>query len=157
MTTTPVVQQPVTGQDINVAARATRRLLEGLLAEAGTSFPTSATLNTLVARGPSVPKEHLVRELGAGLDVDSSTVLALLRHLKTRGLVRETRPGGEATPLHIELTPAGEAEHRRLRTIVGAATAELYSGFDADDLATARRVLVTVTERAAAQLARGAD
>ena len=94
-----------------------------------------------------------MRELGAGLDVDSSTVLALLRHLQSRGLVRETRPAGEATegtPVHVELTPDGEAEHRRLRTIVGAAAAELYSGFDADELATTRRVLVTVTERVAA-------
>ena len=52
----------------------------------------------------------------------------------------------------MELIPTGEAEHQRLTAIVGKATAQLYSGFDAEDLATTRRVLVTVTERVSAQL-----
>jgi DNA-binding MarR family transcriptional regulator len=156
-TPTTATAQPVTGQDINLAAQAVGRLRDGLLAEAGTSFPTSAALNTIVTRGPSVPRESLMRELGSGLDVDASTVQVLLRALQARGLIRQTRPAGEGTAVHIELTPDGEAEHRRLGAIVGAAVAELYGGIDADDLATTRRVLVTVTERVSAQLRLSAD
>jgi hypothetical protein len=57
--------QPVTGQDIAVAAKATRTLLDMLLAEAGTSFAPFATLNTVAVRGPSVSRADLLRSLGA--------------------------------------------------------------------------------------------
>lgn len=148
--TTPTATQPVNGQDINVAARAVRTLLDDLLAAEGTSFAPSATLNFIATRGPSIPREVLVRDLGAGLDVDPSTVLALLRHLQARGLVRQSTAV-------VELTAAGETEQRRLQALVAAATTELYRGFDPVDLATTRRVLVTVTERVATQMAQSSS
>jgi DNA-binding MarR family transcriptional regulator len=152
MTTTITTAPPVTGQDINVAARATRKLLDVLLAEAGTSFAPFVTLNAVATRGPSVSRVELVRVLGPGLDVDGSTILALLQHLQSRGFVRQTRSSGDETAVQVELTPDGETEYRRLQKIVGAATSELYGGLDPDDLATTRRVLVTVTERVPALL-----
>jgi DNA-binding MarR family transcriptional regulator len=144
--------QPVTGQDINVAARAVRRLLDVLLAEAGTSFPPFATLNTLALRGPSVARDPFVRELATGLQADEATVRAILRELQSRGLVRQTSPLDEPAAVRVELTAEGEAEQRRLGALAQAATRQLYSGIDADDLATTRRVLVTVTERVTTQL-----
>jgi DNA-binding MarR family transcriptional regulator len=155
--TQPPFAPPVTGQDINVAARATRSLLDVVLGEAGTSFAPFATLNVIATRGPAVARAEVVRQVGYGLDVDSSTVLGLLHQLQSRGLVRQTRPGAEEAPVQVELTPEGQAEHRRLTTLVGAATAELYRDFDPDDLATTRRVLVAVSERASAQRRPTAD
>lgn len=146
------VGQPVNGQDINLAARATRNLLKVLLAEQGTSFPPFATMNQIVSLGLSIDRDELVRRLGVAFQVDGATVLAILHGLQARGLVRQTTsPGGDAT-VRVQLTPEGEAEHKRLSTLVAGVTAQLYRGFDAGDLATTRRVLVALTERASAQV-----
>jgi DNA-binding MarR family transcriptional regulator len=137
--------QPVSGQDINLAARASRQALDVLLAEQGTSFAPCATLNTIVALGASLDREALVRHLGAGLDVDAATVRAVLHGLQARRLVA-------LSDEHYVLTAEGKAEHQRLSQPVAALTAELYGGLDADELAATRRVLVALTERASAHV-----
>ena len=149
--TTTIAAPPFTGQDINVAARAVRRLIDVLLAEAGTSFFPFAILNVIDGSGPSVELTALTKRLGTGLDVDESTVLAWLRQLESLGLIRQSRRDGEQRVL-VELTAEGVAEQRRLSTIGGQATAQLQSGFSADELATTRRVLTTLSERAAVLL-----
>ena len=67
------------------------------------------------------------------------------------GLIRRIAAPGEQRAL-VELTPEGVAEQRRLSTIGGQATAQLQSGFSAEELATTRRVLTTMSERAAVLL-----
>ena len=146
------IAQPVTGQDINLAARATRQVLEVLLAEQGTSFTPFAALNQIVVLGPSVDRDGLVRRLGSAFALDDASVPAILHGLQARGLVHQTTSSGAAASAQVELTAAGEDEHQRLTRLVAGLTAELYRGFDADDLATTRRVLVAVTERATAQI-----
>jgi DNA-binding MarR family transcriptional regulator len=143
------VGQPVTGQDINMAARAARTALDVVLAEQGTSFPPLAMLNTIVSRGNAMDRDALIAQLASGLVVNAETVLIVLHGLETRGLVRTI---GDETP-RVELTPAGNAEHGRLTSIVGELTRALYAGFDAEDLAVTRRVLVTLTDRADAHVA----
>ena len=135
--------------DINMAARATRKALDVVLAEQGTSFPPLATLNTLVSRGGELERGTLIAQLARGLDVNSDTVQTLLHGLETRGLVRDGAHGAAS----VELTPEGQAEHRRLTAIVGGLTGALYAGFDADELALTRRVLVALSERADAHVA----
>jgi DNA-binding MarR family transcriptional regulator len=54
----------------------------------------------------------------------------------------------------VELTPAGRDLHRRVSAGIAAVTPELYGGIPQEDLATAHRVLRTVTARANAYLAR---
>ena len=141
--------QPVNGQDINMAARATRKALDVVLAEQGTSFPPLGMLNTLVAEGGVMDRDTLIARLARGLDVNQDTVLTVLHGLDTRGLLEAT---DEVTP-RIRLTPEGRAEHRRLTAIVGGLTSVLYAGFDAEELAVTRRVLVTLTERSDAHVA----
>ncbi len=138
------VGQPVTGQDINMAARATRQALEVVLAEQGTAFPPLAMLNTLVSRGGAVDHAALVAQLARGLDVNAESVRTVLHGLETRGLVRMSSDAAS----RVQLTPEGQAEHRRLSAIISELTDALYAGFDADELAVTRRVLVTLTERA---------
>jgi DNA-binding MarR family transcriptional regulator len=137
---------PVTGQDINLAARATRKALEILLAEQGTSFPPLATMNVIVSRGGSLDREALVRTLANAMDVDPQTIETVIHGLEARGLVKQTGA-------HYELTPEGSAEHRRISAITAELTARLYRDFEPEDLAVTRRVLVTLTERAEAHVA----
>ena len=141
--------QPVNGQDINMAARATRKALDVVLAEQATSFPPLALLNTLAARGGVIDHASLIAQLARGLDVNPETVLTVLHGLETRGLVTV----GVGEPTQVQLTPEGQAEHRRLSAITARLTDALYAGFDADELAVTRRVLVTLTERADAHVA----
>jgi DNA-binding MarR family transcriptional regulator len=144
------VAQPVNGQDIAVAARASRQVLDVLLAEQGTSFAPFATMNTVVALGRSLDCDALVRHLGAAFDVDATTVRSLLHGLEALGLVQQTAESGPE--LHYQLTREGQAEQQRLSKLAAGVAAELYRGFNAEELATTRRVLVALTERAAAQV-----
>jgi DNA-binding MarR family transcriptional regulator len=143
------VRRPVTGQDISMAARATRKALDVVLAEQGTSFPPLAMLNTLVSRGAVLDRDALITQLARGLDVNAETVLTVLHGLETRGLLRVS---ADATP-RVQLTPDGQDEHRRLTAIISGLTDALYAGFDTDDLAVTRHVLVALTERADAHVA----
>jgi DNA-binding MarR family transcriptional regulator len=104
-------------------------------------------LNTLVAGGGAMDHAPLVAQLAHGLDVNTETVLTVLHGLVTRGLVRAT---GIAP--RVEITPEGQAEHRRLTAITSELTRTLYAGLEADELAAARRVLVMLTERADAHV-----
>ena len=146
-----LVAQPVTGQDINLAARATRQALDVLLAEQGTSFPPLAAMNAIGSRGATLEANAVVAMLGNALDVDPETIRTILHGLEARGLVRQVTSNADGKT-HFELTAAGTAEHRRLSAVTAALTAELYRDFDAEDLATTRRILVTLTERANAHV-----
>jgi DNA-binding MarR family transcriptional regulator len=146
MTDTPTL----TGQDIGQAERATRAVLEALLAEIGTSFLDWVTLNLLASGGSIVEQGELVHGITGGLKIDERPVLAALDELVTAGLVART--AGDQP--RVELTPAGEALHHQVREGINRIADRLYRDFSADDLATAHRVLATVTERANAELAR---
>jgi DNA-binding MarR family transcriptional regulator len=136
---------PLTGQDINVAARATRSVFDSLLRDAGTTFPVWVALNMLGTAGSRLPREVLRRNLTEGLDADPAAVDGLLDELGSAGLA-------EVGVAAVELTPDGTALHERLRDATADAAARLWSGFDPQDLATTRRVLLEVTERARAQV-----
>ena len=145
------ISQPVTGQDIAVAARATRQVLDEFLAEHGISFAPFATLNTIVAQGETLDTEALLQRLAFAMDVDPSTVRIVLHGLEARGLVRHTASSGAES--HFELTPDGQAEHHRLNGLLVPITADLYRDIDPQDLATVRQVLLQITERATKQVA----
>ena len=148
MTTTA---QPVNGQDINVAAAATRKVLEVLLAEQGTSFGPMATLNTIASPlGAALDREALVAHLSGALGVDATSVRGILHGLQARGLVELT--GAAGPDARFQLTAAGIAEQRRVSQVIAGVTTELYSGLDPADLATTRQVLVVLTERANTRL-----
>ena len=142
------VGQPVNGQDINMAARATRKALDVVLAEQGTSFPPLALLNTLVSAGSAMDRDMLITRLERGLDVNAETVMTVLHGLESRGLVQVL---SDSKP-QVRLTPEGQAEHGRISSIVSGLTSALYAGFDTEELAVTRRVLITLTERADAHV-----
>ncbi|MGI8336097.1 MarR family winged helix-turn-helix transcriptional regulator [Actinomadura scrupuli] len=129
---------PLTGQDIGLAANATRKLLDILLDRTGTTFDEWVALRTLALEGPVIPPAALLPDLAGKLSAGEPAVAALLDRLTARGLVQEG----------FALTADGQALFARLRDAVAGVTARMYGDLDAGDLAVTRRVLAQVTERA---------
>lgn len=57
-------------------------------------------------------------------------------------------------PAAFELAPDGTALYERVQGAIARTAAGLWRGFDPGDLAITRRVLLEVTERSKAQVAR---
>ena len=79
------------------------------------------------------------------LKIDNATALATIARLTASTLL-----AGADGP--ITLTDPGRARYDEIRGALDAVTARLYGDLPADDLATAGRVLATVTTRANAEL-----
>jgi DNA-binding MarR family transcriptional regulator len=143
-----MTQAPLlTGQDIAEAQGAVTRVLEHALAPTGTTAHEYVILRVLTVRGPfPAPKE--LHEFLAGqpqLGLTREAVAKTLARLETAGLAAGTAYDGDGP---AEATPAGSALLSQLTETVAPATRDLFSGLDTDDLATAHRVLIQVTERA---------
>jgi DNA-binding MarR family transcriptional regulator len=137
----------LTGQDIGQAERATRAVLDALLAETETSFLQWVTVNVLAGAGSPVERERLVAQLTTGLRIDEPTALPAVDEVITRGLVV-----GTGEPVRLELTPAGQARYRTIRQGIDQIAQRLYGDLPPEDLATAHRILAIVAERANAEL-----
>ena len=130
---------PLTGQDINLAARAVRDVLDALLDQAQLTFPQSLALQTLAA--DSKPRDSLVADLADRIRADRHAVAFALDGLIRRGLVSDAADG-------LRLTQSGKEHLERTLAATQRATAQLYRDFAPDDLATTRRVLVELIARA---------
>lgn len=150
----------VTGQDLNVAARATRSVLDQLLERAGTSFPVHVTLLT-VATGaggaPSPSRQALRQALATGLQIDTAAADELLSQVTGSGLLRwsATAPGADDVDVaRAELTPQGHALYQQVAAATAETAARLWRGFTTSELQTTKRILDEVTARAQAELER---
>ena len=137
------------GQVLGQAERATRALLEVLLAETGTPFEQWVTINLVHAEGGSIDEADLVQRLASGLRIDGEAALDVVGALRSPALL-QTADDARC----VELTAAGAARHDRIRAGIDQITERLYGDVAHDDLVTAGRVLTLVTERAKAELAR---
>jgi DNA-binding MarR family transcriptional regulator len=139
----------LTGQDVGEAEGALTALLNQILA--GTNTGISRTqylaLRVLALRGPfpspAALHDYLAGQPQVGLDLPQ--VAELFHGLEARGLVTGSAPDG---PGPTQLTAEGAALNAKLADAVAARTKRLYADLDPDDLATAHRVLVEVTQRA---------
>jgi DNA-binding MarR family transcriptional regulator len=136
--------RPFDGRDLNLAARATRDVLDALLAEAGIDFEQWVTLRTVGLAG-GIDTARLRSEIAADLRISPQAADDLVSRLLGSGRAEE-RDG------HTVLTPDGRARFDRLQRAMGAATADLYAGIAEADLAATARVLREVTDRAAARV-----
>jgi DNA-binding MarR family transcriptional regulator len=139
---------PFDGRDLNLAARATRDVLDALLAQERIDFDQWVTLRTVGLAG-EVDTARLRPGIAADLRVSPQAANDLLSWLQSTGLA-EQRDG-----LTV-LTPDGRTRFDRLQRAIGAASADLYAGIPLEDLATTARVLREVTDRAAARVGAGA-
>jgi DNA-binding MarR family transcriptional regulator len=139
----------LTGQDVGEAEGALNALLNRVLAETNTAITRTQylALRVLALRGPfpspAALHDYLASQPQVGLD--RAQVAELFRGLEARGLVTGSAPDG---PEPIQLTPEGAALNTKLADAVAALTERLYADLDPDDLATAHRVLVEITQRA---------
>ena len=145
-------QPPIlTGQHIGQAHYATRALLEASLAKSGIPFAGWLMASFIATAGPIVTEAATIERITDGLKVDDGTARGALEELIGVGLV--VRIPGE--PPQVELTASGAAWVQELTAATSGIAARLYGDIAPDDLETTRRVLVTVTERANAELGSG--
>jgi DNA-binding MarR family transcriptional regulator len=136
------------GQDIGQAERATRALLDVVLAQTDTPFPNWVVLNMLANAGGGLERDDLVTRVAGGLRIGTPAIVTAIDELLTGGFVTTT------DEVRIELTADGEALFAQVRAGVDRIAERLYGDLPIADLATAHRVLALVTERANAELAR---
>jgi DNA-binding MarR family transcriptional regulator len=139
----------LTGQDVGEAEGALTALLNQVLAGTNTGITRTQylALRVLALRGPA-PSPAALHDYLAGqpqVGLDRPQVAGLFHSLEARGLVTGSAPDG---PGPTQLTPEGAVLNAKLADAVAAQTKRLYADLDPDDLATAHRVLVEVTERA---------
>jgi DNA-binding MarR family transcriptional regulator len=139
----------LTGQDVGEAEGALSALLDQVLegTSSGITRAQYIALRVVALRGPTLAPAALRDFLAAQpqLGLDRLQVTELLAGLEARGLVSGSDPAG---PGPLQLTADGAALNAELGEAVAALSERLYAGLDPDDLATAHRVLVEVTERA---------
>ena len=150
MTTTPTPTPSPTptptlnGFIIGQAERATRALLDRLLDELDTPFETWVTLNLLAQTGGAGSSDALIARMVDGLRIDEIDAWAAVDDARRRELVIGTD--------ELHLTAGGQARYEAITAGTTAISARLYTGFPAADLEIAAQILLTVTERAKAQL-----
>jgi hypothetical protein len=125
----------LTGQTIAEAQGAVRALLDRTLSGSELTSNEFVALRVATARRVDDLAEFLAGQ--PQLDLDRAAAAALVRGLRTRGLLVEDA-----------ITPAGAELFGRITERVAETTRALYAGMAEDDLATAQRVLTAVIERA---------
>jgi MarR family transcriptional regulator, transcriptional regulator for hemolysin len=133
------------GRQLNVAARATRSLLDSVLAEAGTTFSSWTVLAALSARGPIIQKD-----LAKSLDMIGPSIVERIDQLEESGLVIRSGVPADRRASLVSLTDDGRTLLARLDGVMRATETALTSGLDLRDVETARRVLTRVAEQARA-------
>ena len=137
----------LTGQDIGQAERATRALLDRVLAEVQTTFHQSVVLN-LTANAAAPPEvEGMATRMAQGLKIDRPMARRAIDELVAGGLVSLS-----GDPASLALTADGEARFAAIRHGIDQIAERLYGDLPPEDLATAHRILAIVTERANAEL-----
>jgi MarR family transcriptional regulator, transcriptional regulator for hemolysin len=126
-----------------VAARATRALLDSVLAEEGTTFSSWLVLMALDARGPAIQKD-----LARDLDMIGASVVERIDQLETSGHVLRSAVPEDRRAYLVSLTPAGQALFDRVQGTMRATEAALVQGLSAKDVATTRRVLTHIANQA---------
>jgi chromosome segregation and condensation protein ScpB len=136
--------QPLNPQIIGQTESALGALLGPVLAEAGRSFEQWVVL-AVTADGSPVDRARLVARVVDARKFAAADVEAAIAQLAADGAL--SVESGQ-----VALTATGQEVRRRIRARIDEVTSGLFD-FPADDLATAGRVLATVTERANAFLA----
>jgi hypothetical protein len=81
-----VTKPPLTGQDIALAANATRALLDALLAEQDTTFHTWVILNFAGTNGGSAERSAVAARMQSALKVDAAIAAAAIDKVLSLGL-----------------------------------------------------------------------
>ncbi|WP_346116266.1 MarR family winged helix-turn-helix transcriptional regulator [Micromonospora coerulea] len=133
---------PLTGQAVAEAQGALAALMAAVLDGSGISPTEYVTMRAVALRGPWDGPDALAAFLAdqPQLNLSATAAARLVDGLREHGLI--------TTDQTVALTAAGANTHAWLTARLAPVTADLYTGFDDDDLATAQRVLAALTKRA---------
>ena len=148
-TTEPTpLASPVGGRDLQMATRATRAVLDRVLADAGITFEQMAVLNTIELEGGSIATDALAAQLVQILKIDDAAARRAIATVAEPALVQ---PIGEQ-PEQLELSAAGRRLHADYSRQSLQISAEVWGGLPHEDPVATKRVLDAVTGRANAML-----
>jgi DNA-binding MarR family transcriptional regulator len=152
-TTEPApVASPVGGRDLQLATRATRAVLDRILADAGITFEQMAVLNTIELEGGSIAGDALVGQLAGILKIDDADARQAVATATAPGLVQPV----DGRPEQLELSATGREVRADYGRHSAQVSAQVWGGLPHADLLATKRVLDAVTSRANAMLAGGA-
>jgi DNA-binding MarR family transcriptional regulator len=136
MTTSAALLNP---QIVGQAENAHQPILARVLAPTGTTKNQWVAL-TMTAAAGAVGTAELAGRLVGALKVDPAAARDAVAELVAARLLADDASG-------VRLTAAGEARYAEIRAAIDAIVTPAYAGIPAEDLATAARVLTTVTAR----------
>src|SRR5207247_3977148 len=136
--------EPPIGLQLAATAKAVSRAFNAALADAGGSLPTWLILTSL--RGE---RWRTQQELARSLGIEGPTLTRHLDSLERAGLVERRREPSDRRAVQVELTKAGEAVHRRLRTNVIAFDQRLRAGLGDAELNRLRATLRRLEQNSA--------
>jgi DNA-binding MarR family transcriptional regulator len=119
-----------------------------VLADTGGTFHQWIALNFTAVNGESIDRGQLAATIANAVRIDGAAADAVITELIDEGLL-ETVPESA-----VAFTDAGRDRYLRIRGAIDQTTAPLYADLPPADLAIARRVLNTISERADMQLER---
>jgi DNA-binding MarR family transcriptional regulator len=132
---------PPLAQFIGRTERALRALMDLVLADTGGTFHQWVALNFTAASG-DIDRGELVGRLTEALRIDDAIAEATLAELIDQRLLQA------GSGWDVALTDAGRERYERIRTAINQITAPLYGDLPPSDVAIARRVLTTISDRA---------
>lgn len=142
MTRAPILTSRTIGETEN----ALRAILTKTLTGTDLDYHRWVALKLVSEADPSISHAAAVERLVGGLKIDHATAVDVIAHLQAGAIVTTT--GNE-----LVLTPHGTSLYQRLNDEMRQLAQQMWAGLDMDDLATAHRVLSTITERANTLLA----
>ena len=128
-------QTPI-GMELAGVARDVGRAFDAALARAGGSRPMWLVLLSLKSR-PTANQ----RELAAAVGIQDATLTHHLNGMEAEGLLTRRRDPANRRVHLVELTEAGDAAFRRLRTVAQHYDTRLRTGFSDSELETLRGLL----------------
>jgi len=138
-------QTPI-GLELASVARDVGRAFDAALALEGGSRPMWLVLLSLKAR-PTANQ----RELAAAVGIQDATLTHHLNGMEAEGLLTRRRDPTNRRVHLVELTEAGDAAFRRLRTVAQHHDTRLRTGFSDADLDTLRGLLARLRDNVTAE------
>ena len=138
--TMTTAQRTIDGRDINLAAAATKSVLTAVLDRESLTFRQYIVLRTAVLDGEERTPEALLTAAAGPAVGTVEDLRPAIGYLETRGFL-----GGDGL---IGATPEGRELIEKIAADSREAGDRLFDGFSAEELATTKRVLNLVTERA---------
>ena len=127
--------EPLSRQ-IVMTAKTIKELFEYALAQQDATLATWVVLNG-VERGRWASQTGLAKELR----IEGATVTRHLDRLEREGLVTRSRDLEDRRQISVELTAAGKALHRRLRSVARRLDDRVCAGLTDEDRSDLQRVL----------------